>query len=90
MSEINPGDVSVIAAHDIWQIQQEKKKTLSAVPGELPPRLKSQFSVELCEPAEIIFNNITRSAKLCEPVRTGKLNMEPFRRKFSILLMKNN
>ena len=65
-SVINPGDLPVIAAHDIWQIQQGKKKTLSAVPGELPPRLRNQFSVEMCEPAALIFNNITRSAEWCE------------------------
>ena len=65
-SVINPGDLPVIAAHDIWQIQQGKKKTLSAVPGELPPRRRNQFSVEMCEPAALIFNNITRSAEWCE------------------------
>ena len=56
----------MIAAHDIWQIQQGKNKTLSAVPGELPPRLRNQFSVEMCEPAALILNNITRTAEWCE------------------------
>ena len=65
-SEIYPGDLPRITAHQVWQIQKGKKKTLSAVPGELPPRLRNEFSVELCEPAAMIFNNITISAEWCE------------------------
>ena len=65
-SDISTDDLPVISAHDIWQIQKGIKKTQSAVPGELPPRLRNEFSVELCEPAALIFNNITRSAEWCE------------------------
>ena len=46
-SEINLGDLPRITPEDVWQIQKGKKKTLSAVPGELPPRLRNEFSVEL-------------------------------------------
>ena len=60
----NPVDLP--AAHQIWQIQKGKTKTLSAVPGELPPRLRNEFTLELCEPAAIIFNKITQSGQWCE------------------------
>ena len=36
-TDINPVDLPEIAARQIWQIQKGKTKTLSAVPGELPP-----------------------------------------------------
>ena len=65
-SDINPEDLPRITAEQVWQIQKGKKRTQSAVPGELPPRLRNEFSVELCEPAAIIFNNITISAEWCE------------------------
>jgi hypothetical protein len=62
----NPKDLPTISAQQVWQIQNGKKKTQSAVPDELPPRLRNEFSVELCQPASIIFNNITKSAEWCE------------------------
>ena len=65
-SAINPEDLPEISAYQIWQIQKGRKKTQSSVPGELPPRLRNQFTVELCEPAALIFNKITRSAEWCE------------------------
>ena len=37
------------------------KKTKSAVPGEIPARLRQQYNAELAEPATIIFNNIATS-----------------------------
>ena len=65
-SQINPEDLPKITAQHVWQIQKGKKKTLSAVPGKLPPRLRNEFFVELCQPAAIIFNNITISGEWCE------------------------
>ena len=37
------------------------KKTKSAVPGELPARLRQEFNVELAGPAAILFNNIAKT-----------------------------
>jgi hypothetical protein len=37
------------------------KKTKSAVPGEMPARLRQEFNVELAGPAAIIFNNIAKT-----------------------------
>ena len=65
-SVIDPGELPHISAQQVWQIQIGKKKTLSAVPSELPPRLRNEFSVELCEPAAVIFNKITQSAEWCQ------------------------
>ena len=43
-----------ITPYDVWQIQ---------VPGDLPARLRYKFQVELCEPAALIFNNISRTGQ---------------------------
>ena len=37
------------------------KKTQSAVPGEMPSRLRQEYWVELAGPAAIIFNNIAQT-----------------------------
>ena len=65
-SDINTEELTNISANQIWEIQKGRKKSQSAVPGEFPLRLRNEFSVELCEPAALIFNNITRSAEWCE------------------------
>ena len=62
----NPADIPVITPHDVWQIQQGRDKTQSCVPGDLPARLRYEFQVELCEPAALIFNNISRTGQWVE------------------------
>ena len=66
ISETDYTQIPVISPQDIWEIQRGRHKTQSAVPGELPPRLRYEFAVELCEPAALIFNNISRSAVWCQ------------------------
>ena len=65
-TQINSDELPIISAHQIWKIQKGRKISQSAVPCELPPRLRNEFSVELCKPAALIFNNITKSAEWCE------------------------
>ena len=59
-------DIPVITPYDVWQIQQGRHKTQSCVPGDLPARLRYEFQVELCEPAALIFNNISRTGQWVE------------------------
>jgi hypothetical protein len=54
-------DIPYIEAYQIYEKMRKCKKTKSAVPGELPARLRQKFNVELAGPAEIIFNNIART-----------------------------
>ena len=42
---------------------KRSKKTKSAVPGELPARLRHEFGPELAGPAAIIFNNIAQTGE---------------------------
>ena len=62
----NPADIPNISAYDVWQIQQGRHKTQSCVPGDIPPRLRHEFQVELSEPAALIFNNISSSGQWCQ------------------------
>ena len=66
MTAADTADIPVITPYDVWQIQQGRHKTNSCVPGDLPPRLRYEFQVELCEPAAAIFNNITRTGEWVE------------------------
>ena len=59
LQDANPTDIPIITSYDVWQIQQGRHKTQSAVPGDLPLRLRYEFQVELSEPAALIYNNIT-------------------------------
>ena len=60
--EINPRDIPRIEPFQVFEKMRKCKKTKSAVPGEMPSRLRQEFNVELAEPASIIFNNIAQSA----------------------------
>jgi hypothetical protein len=42
---------------------KKSMKTKSAVPGELPARLRHEFGPDLAGPAAIIFNNIAQSGQ---------------------------
>ena len=54
-------DIPNIEAFQIFEKMRRCKKTKSAVPGELPARLRQEFYVELAGPAAIIFNNIAKT-----------------------------
>ena len=54
-------DIPNIEAFQIYEKMKRCKKTKSAVPGELPARLRQEFNVELAGPAAIIFNNIAKT-----------------------------
>ena len=56
--EVNSCDIPTIYPYQIYEKMKQCKKTKSAVPGEVPARLRQAFTVELSEPAAIIFNNI--------------------------------
>ena len=56
----------MVSAYNVWQIQQGKHKTQSCVPGDIPPRLRYEFQVELAEPAALIFNTISQSGQWCK------------------------
>ena len=62
----SPADIPIVGAYDVWQIQQGKHKTQSCVPGDIPPRLRYEFQVELAEPAALIFNTISQSGQWCK------------------------
>ena len=66
LTPADPADIPVITPYDVWQIQQGRHKTQSCVPGDLPPRLRYEFQVELCEPAALIFNNISQTGQWVE------------------------
>ena len=57
--EVNSCDIPTIYPYQIYEKMKQCKKTKSAVPGEVPARLRQAFTVELSEPAAIIFNNIS-------------------------------
>ena len=59
--EVNSCDIPAIQPYQIYDKMKGCKKTKSAVPGELPARLRQVFDVELSEPAAILFNNIAQS-----------------------------
>ena len=59
--EVNSCDIPAIQPYQIYEKMKGCKKTKSAVPGELPARLRQVFDVELSEPAAILFNNIAQS-----------------------------
>ena len=58
---IHAQDIPYIEAFQIFGKMKKWKKTKSAVPGELPARLRQEFSVELAAPAAIIFNNMAKT-----------------------------
>ena len=66
LTPADPADIPIITPYDVWQIQQGRHKTQSCVPGDLPPRLRYEFQVELCEPAALIFNNISQTGQWVE------------------------
>ena len=59
--EVNMCDIPLIQPYQIYEKMKCCKKTKSAVPGELPARLRQLFNVELAEPAAILFNNIAQT-----------------------------
>ena len=60
---VNPHEIPHIEAWHVWENMKRSKKTKSAVPGELPARLRHEFGPELAGPAAIIFNNIAKSGE---------------------------
>jgi hypothetical protein len=62
-ANINLQEIPHISPHQIYNKYKNCKKTKSSVPGDLPPRLRYEFDVELCEPGAIIYNNIARTGQ---------------------------
>ena len=62
-SKLNYKKLILITYQQLHHIQQGRHKTQSAVPGDLPPRLRYEFQVELSEPAALIYNNITQTGR---------------------------
>jgi hypothetical protein len=58
---VNQQDIPVIEAYQVYEKMRTCKKTKSAVPGEMPARLRQEYYVELAGPAAIIFNNIAQT-----------------------------
>ena len=61
--DVNSVDIPIIQPFQVFEKWKKCKKTKSSVPGELPARLRQEFSVELSEPAAIIFNNVAQSSQ---------------------------
>ena len=55
-------EIPVIEPYQVYEKMRKCKKTKSAVPGEIPARLRQEYIVELATPAAIIFNNIAQTA----------------------------
>ena len=60
--EVNLVDIPIIQPFQVYEKMRKCKKTKSAVPGEMPARLRQEFNLELAEPAALIFNNVAQSA----------------------------
>ena len=58
----NPNEIPLIEPYQVYEKMRKCKKTKSAVPGEIPARLRQEYIVELATPAAIIFNNIAQTA----------------------------
>ena len=58
---IEVSNIPHIEAFQIFDKMKKCKKTKSAVPGELPARLRQEFNVEFAGAAAIIFNNIAKT-----------------------------
>ena len=56
-------EAPVIEAFQVYENMKKRKVKTSSVPGDLPPKLKKEFSVELAEPAADIFNSINRTGQ---------------------------
>ena len=50
-----------IEAFEVFEKFKSRKMKQSSVPGDIPPKLKKEFYVELASPVAEIFNSITRS-----------------------------
>ena len=53
----------VLEAWQVYNRMCKSKKPNSIIPGDLPPKLIKEFSVELAEPVSKIFNRITHSGQ---------------------------
>ena len=60
---VNTCDIPQIEEWQVWDVMKSGKKTKSAVPGELPAKLRHEFGPELAGPATIIFNKIASSGQ---------------------------
>ena len=58
----NQNEIPLIEPFQVFEKMRKCKKTKSAVPGEIPARLRQEYIVELATPAAIIFNNIAQTA----------------------------
>ena len=56
-------EAPVIEAFQVYENMKKRKAKTASVPGDLPPKLKKEFSVELAEPASDIFNSINRTGQ---------------------------
>ena len=61
--KVQPNELPTIYSFEIWNKMKAGKKTKSAVPWELPARLRHEFGPELTTPATIIFNNIIQTGE---------------------------
>ena len=53
----------VISEYECYKKILRAKKPKAGVPGELPPKIIKEFSVELAKPLQILYNKIIQSGK---------------------------
>ena len=53
----------IISEYECYKKLLKAKKPKSGVPGDLPPKIIKEFSVELAKPLEELFNRITQSGR---------------------------
>ena len=63
LASIDPKTVPILEEYEIYRKVSSAKKPNSTVPGDLPKKVVTTFSVELATPLETIFNSITRSGE---------------------------
>ena len=59
----NQGNPPVIEPHKVYEKFKSRKFKLSSIPGDIPPKLKREFQVEIAGPVADIFNSITKSGE---------------------------
>ena len=63
LANVDPKTIPILEEYQIYRKVSSAKKPNSTVPGDLPKKVVTTFSVELAEPLEIVFNTITRSGE---------------------------